>query len=131
MTYAGDLSVNDAAALMAERADAVLIDVRTMAEWNWVGVPDIDRTRFVQWVTWPGGQPNPDFLTEASKDLDPSQPLLMLCRSGARSAAAASALTAAGFIEVYNVTEGFEGDLDAAGHRTGGWRGAGLPWRQN
>ena len=131
MTYAGDLTAREAAALLQERDDAVLIDVRTMAEWNWVGVPDVPGTRFVQWVGWPGGQPNPDFVAEAGRDLDHSQPLLMLCRSGARSAAAAHALTAAGFAEVYNVADGFEGDLDAAGHRTSGWRGAGLPWRQN
>ena len=131
MTYKGDLSVREAAALLTERDDAVLIDVRTMAEWNWVGVPDIPGTRFVQWVTWPGGQPNPDFLSEATRDLSPDQPVVMLCRSGGRSAAAASALTEAGFTEVYNATEGFEGDLDEAGHRTGGWRSVGLPWRQN
>ena len=91
MNYAGNLNVTEGAAMLAGRPDAVLIDVRTMAEWNWVGVPDVPGARFVEWVTWPGGHPNPAFVAEASKDLDTTQPLLMLCRSGARSAAAAQA----------------------------------------
>ncbi len=131
MNYAGDLTATDAAAMLAENADAVLIDVRTAAEWNWVGVPDMSNARFVQWVSWPDGQPNSNFVAEATQDLDPAQPLLMLCRSGARSAAAAEVLAAAGFSAVHNIVGGFEGDLDAAGRRTGGWRGAGLSWRQN
>ena len=117
--------------MLLERPNAVLIDVRTAAEWTWVGVPDIAGTRFVEWVSWPGGRPNSEFVDQAGSDLDRSQPILMICRSGARSAAAASALTEAGFTDVYNVSEGFEGDLDHEGHRTGGWRGAGLPWRQS
>ncbi len=80
---------------------------------------------------WPGGRPNPDFVEKASDGLDPSQPILLLCRSGVRSAAAAAALTDAGFTDVYNVSDGFEGDLDHESHRPGGWRGAGLPWRQS
>ena len=117
--------------MLLERPLAVLIDVRTSAEWTWVGVPDVAGTRFVEWVGWPGGQPNADFVHQATDGLDQSQPILMLCRSGGRSAAAAATLTEAGFTHVYNVSEGFEGDLDHEGHRTGGWRGASLPWRQS
>ena len=86
-----------------------------------------------------GGQPshlktmdvakNENFVSDVAGGLTPDQPIVVICRSGARSAAGASALTAAGFTEVYNVDDGFEGDPDADSHRTGGWRGAGLPWK--
>lgn len=131
MTYAGDLTPEQAHALILEQPHATLIDVRTMAEWTWVGVPDIDGARFVEWNSWPSGSPNPDFVAQASDGLDQSEPILCLCRSGARSAAAAAALTAAGFTTVYNISDGFEGNPDHDGHRRGGWRGAGLPWRQS
>ena len=131
MSYAGDITAAEAHSMLIERPGAVLIDVRTAAEWTWVGVPDIAGTRFVEWVRWPAGDPNPTFVEDASEGLDQAEVLLMLCRSGARSAAAAAALTNAGFTEVYNVSDGFEGDLDHEGHRHGGWRGAGLPWRQS
>jgi rhodanese-related sulfurtransferase len=130
MTYAGDLTPLDAHALLLERPNAVLVDCRTKAEWSFVGVPAITGTRFIEWTTWPDGSRNPEFVAAAGEGVDPDQPVLMLCRSGGRSAAAAHALTAEGFTEVYNVLEGFEGDVDAAGHRAGGWRGAGLPWQQ-
>ncbi len=110
--------------------DAVLLDVRTMAEWNWVGVPLAANARFVQWATWPGGQPNPNFVEEAIGGLAPSTPIYVICRSGGRSAAAAEVLAAHGFTNLTNVSDGFEGDLDNDGHRTGGWKGAGLPWKQ-
>lgn len=131
MSYSGDLTPAEAHAMLQERPEAVLIDVRTEAEWTWVGVPDVPGTRFVEWNSWPSGEPNPQFVEQAGSGLDPSQPILCLCRSGARSAAAATVLTAAGHSEVYNVADGFEGGHDHQGHRTGGWRGAGLPWRQS
>lgn len=131
MAYAGDVTATEAHSMLIERPDSVLLDVRTAAEWTWVGVPDVAGTRFVEWVRWPGGQPNPTFVEEATSGLDEARVVLVLCRSGARSAAAATALTAAGFTEVYNVSDGFEGDLDHENHRRGGWRGAGLPWRQS
>lgn len=130
MSYAGDLSPHDAHALLLERSDAVLIDCRTKAEWTFVGVPSFAGMRFVEWTQWPGGAPNPNFVAEAGEGISHDQPVVMLCRSGGRSVAAARALTEAGFAEVYNVLEGFEGDVDAAGHRSGGWRGGGLPWHQ-
>jgi rhodanese-related sulfurtransferase len=62
----------------------------------------------------------------------PERPVLFLCRSGVRSAAAAEAAARAGYAHAYNVTEGFEGPLDADGHRgVSGWKAAGLPWRQS
>lgn len=131
MSYAGDLSPVDAHTMLLEEPRAVLIDCRTQAEWTFVGVPAIPGTRLVEWTRWPGGVPNSDFVAQATEGLESDQPIVMLCRSGGRSAAAASALTSAGYTKVFNVLEGFEGDVDAQGHRSGGWRGAGLPWQQS
>ena len=118
------LTITEAWDLMSDVPNAVLIDVRTEAEWNFVGVPVLDgvnrQPRFVQWITFPGGGLNADFMTQATKDLDPSQPVLFLCRSGARSQAAAEAFDAAGFLSTHNITGGFEGDKGPDGHRAGG-----------
>ncbi len=130
MSYAGDLSPTEAHALLSERDNAVLIDCRTQAEWTFVGIPDVPGTRLVEWSRFPGGMVNESFVDDASAGLSREQPLVVLCRSGARSIAGATALTAAGFSEVYNVLDGFEGHLNEHDHRTGGWRGAGLPWKQ-
>ena len=130
MSYAGDLTPTEAHALLTERDDAILVDCRTRAEWIFVCFPDIEDTRFVEWTTFPEGARNENFLKDVAGGLGPKQPIVVICRSGARSAAGAALLTEAGFTEVYNVLEGFEGDIDEDGHRTGGWRGAGLPWKQ-
>jgi len=133
--YAGELSLDEAWAMLRDLPDAVLIDVRTQAEWNFVGIPVLDEldkeARFIEWISFPGGQPNPRFLEQATEGLQPGQPVLLLCRSGARSLSAARALTEAGYGPAYNVTAGFEGALDPAGHRASGWRHAGLAWRQS
>ena len=131
MTYAGDLSPVDAHHLLLERPNSVLIDCRTKAEWSFVGIPDVSGIRLVEWTSWPSGAPNRDFVAQATTDLEPDQPVVVVCRSGHRSVAAGHALAAAGFTQVFNVLEGFEGDLDGNGQRRGGWRGAGLPWHQS
>lgn len=134
--YAGDLSVADAWALLRSDLRARLIDVRTAAEWNFVGVPDLSslgrEVELIEWQSFPTMQVNPDFVAEASGDGDKDAPVLFLCRSGARSRSAAIALTRAGHGKAYNVAGGFEGDLDAERHRGGrnGWKAAGLPWKQ-
>lgn len=129
-----EISVHDAYQLLVEDPAAVLVDVRTPQEWNLVGIPVLDaigkQARMVMWTAYGSGTPNPDFVEQATGGLDPSTPLLFLCRSGVRSQGAATAAAAAGFTTTYNVSEGFEGDLDADGHRTTGWKHAGLPWRQ-
>ncbi len=129
-----NLTLDEAWNMLTTDERAVLIDVRTVAEWNFVGVPVLDgigrELRLVEWITYPGGGPNPDFLATATTGLDPDTPVLFLCRSGARSDAAAKAFDASGFTTTYNVVAGFEGDLDGAGHRHGGWKHEGLPWRQ-
>lgn len=136
--YAGDISPQEAWDLIQNNDQAVLVDVRTDAEWRFVGVPTLEElgreVGFVQWVT-SAGQPNSAFVAElAGLGLQPDdgRPILFLCRSGQRSIAAAQAATAAGYGPAYNILEGFEGGLDAAGHRGGsGWRAAGLPWKQS
>ncbi len=112
---------------------AVLIDVRTTAEWNFVGVPDLstlpNELRTVEWSTYPTGAANEQFVEQATSSLQPDQPILLLCRSGARSQAGAQALQAGGYGNVHNVAAGFEGPLDENQHRHGGWKDT-LPWVQ-
>ncbi|MGN8244691.1 rhodanese-like domain-containing protein [Cellulomonas soli] len=136
--YAGDLTPQQAWDLLAADPDAILVDVRTDAEWRYVGVPDLRRldrqAALVEWVSYPSGQPNPQFLTQvAATGAAPGdgRALVFLCRSGQRSVGAAQAATAAGFGPAYNVLEGFEGATGDDGHRGHeGWRAAGLPWVQ-
>lgn len=114
--------------------DAVLIDVRTIAEWTFVGVPDLGslgkQVRLVEWSTFPAGEQNAAFLTEATEGLTAEQPIVVLCRSGARSQAAGQAMINAGFTQAYNVTAGFEGPLGPDSQRSGGWKSK-LPWQQS
>ena len=135
--YGGDVTPATAWKILQENKGAVLVDVRTRAEWSYVGLPDLEsvakKPALLEWQVFPSMQPNPDFVTTLSGAVaDKTTPLLFLCRSGVRSAAAAKAMTAAGYGTCLNVVEGFEGPLDAQGKRgsAGGWKAAGLPWRQ-
>lgn len=135
VSYAGDITPQQAWELLQAEPDAVLVDVRTDAEWKFVGIPDTTsigrRSLFVEWVTV-AGAPNEGFVDELIRAGVGGGPVIFLCRSGQRSIGAAMAATAAGLTPAYNVLEGFEGPLDAEGHRGGrGWRAAGLPWRQS
>lgn len=131
MSYAGDLSPQDAWAKL--EAGAVLVDVRTEGEWSRIGIPVTApgtgrEPLFVQW-TLAGGAPNPQFLDQLQRQAPAAgtAELVFLCRSGARSIAAATAATAAGFT-AYNVLEGFEGEPGPTGARTvNGWKNRGLP----
>jgi rhodanese-related sulfurtransferase len=125
--YAGDVSPQLAWQWVTS-GHAVLVDVRTDAEREWVGfVPDAVA---LAWKQWPGMALNPAFdgVVQSMRD----RPLVMLCRSGVRSIAAAKRATELG-ATAYNILEGFEGDPDAQAHRAlrGGWKFRGLPWRQN
>jgi rhodanese-related sulfurtransferase len=144
VTYAGDITPEEAWKLLSDKPDAVLVDCRTDAEWRFVGVPDIsDLGRDVVYVQWSGtdGSRNERFIDELIEaGVEPSvgpgagraRPVVFLCRSGNRSIGAAEAATAAGIWPSYNVLDGFEGHLDGAGHRGGsGWRAVGLPWKQS
>ena len=135
--YAGDLRPAEAWALFQEDPKAVLVDVRTMPEWNFVGLPRLDslgkETLCVSWQAFPDMAVNANFVAEVeARGVSKDQPVLLLCRSGVRSRSAAMALTAEGFGPCYNVAEGFEGDRDGDLHRgsVGGWKVAGLPWAQ-
>lgn len=127
--YAGALLPAEAHQLM--QAGAALVDVRTKPELLYVG--KVPGSIAVEWQTYPGNRENPEFIAELAASVPKDRPVMFLCRSGARSNAAAEAATRAGWKEAYNVLEGFEGDKDAAGHRStvGGWRKAGLPWTQS
>lgn len=123
--------------MLSENADAVLVDVRTEAEWKWVGVTDLSSLGrepvYVAWVHSDGTR-NENFVAELQKaGLGPeSGPVVFLCRSGNRSIGSAEAATAAGIGPSYNILDGFEGQLDAEKHRvSGGWRVRGLPWVQS
>lgn len=136
--YRGDIDVIEAWHRLGEDPAAVLIDVRTRAEWQYVGLPDLSplgkEVVTIEWKRYPDNAPNGGFVAEISgRALAADTPILLICRSGQRSRDAAIALTAAGFENCTNVDGGFEGPLDADGHRgsAGGWKAAGLPWRQN
>jgi rhodanese-related sulfurtransferase len=140
--YAGDITSAEAWAMLRDQPKAQLIDVRTTAEWAFVGVPDLSGTgrevHCVEWQSFPDMAINPDFASAVAEQVrragaDEQSPLLFLCRSGARSRAAAIAMTRAGFAKAFNVAGGFEGDLDAARQRgkRNGWKAEGLPWRQS
>jgi rhodanese-related sulfurtransferase len=129
LPYAGALLPAEAAELM--KTGVKLVDVRTKPELQYVG--RIPGSLAVEWQTYPGGRQNPEFIGELAASVGKDEPVMFLCRSGARSHGAAEAAMRAGWKETYNVLEGFEGDKDAGGHRNtvGGWRKAGLPWTQS
>jgi rhodanese-related sulfurtransferase len=140
--YAGDISVADAYSMLEKDKSAVLVDVRTKAEWSYVGVPDLSdvdkETILLEWQEFPTMKVAADFAPHLlqvlrTRGLPASAPVLFLCRSGARSRAAAMALTKAGQEHCYNISEGFEGPLDDKRQRgaVAGWKAAGLPWTQS
>jgi rhodanese-related sulfurtransferase len=116
---------------------AQLVDVRTDAEWNFIGVPDLasagKQAVLVSWQVYPSMQQNAAFADQLKEaGFTPEHHIYFICRSGQRSFAAAQAAQAAGFPHAYNVADGFEGAVDAHGHRgvAAGWKAKGLPWRQ-
>ncbi|MEL6264445.1 MAG: rhodanese-like domain-containing protein [Pseudomonadota bacterium] len=145
------LTPGEAYSLMVEHPAARMVDVRTLAEWTYVGFPDLgplDRSLWrIELFSFPGNRPNHDFVAQLGQQMAadggvPDQ-LLFICRSGARSMTAAmmvaeeartGSLPGGGSpSRLINVAEGFEGDLDPRGHRgsVNGWKVHGLPWRQN
>lgn len=134
----GELDPGEAWDLLRRQPDAVLLDVRSRVEFDYVGHPP--GALHVPWQESPDWRVDPGFpdhvtaaLQAARPGLDPEEiPVLALCRTGKRSGAAAEALAAAGYRQVYNIREGFEGERDAQKHRgtINGWRHRGLPWEQ-
>lgn len=136
-----DVSAEEAWARLSSGADTVLIDVRTRAEWAFVGLPDLSnlgkQVVRVEWQSFPENHVDPafserlsSFLSTAGVGMDAE--LLFICRSGSRSRMAAEAMVAQGYLRCRNVADGFEGPLDSRGHRGthAGWKAAGLPWVQ-
>ena len=126
--YAGDVTPQQAWQWV-QAGQAVLVDVRSDAERDWVG--QVPGAAAVAWKQWPGMAMNPDFDAQIRAAVPAGTPAVLLCRSGVRSIAAARRATELG-LTAYNILEGFEGDADAEGHRgqRGGWRFHGLPWKQ-
>jgi rhodanese-related sulfurtransferase len=138
VTYAGDVDPVRAYQALTDGSGAVLVDVRTRAELAYVGFPDLSgigrRLIAIEWQHFPTGAGNPSFLDDLERHgIDRESPVYFICRSGARSRSAAMAATAAGFTAAFNVAHGFEGPIDATGHRgtVAGWKADGLPWRQS
>jgi rhodanese-related sulfurtransferase len=132
--YKGDITPSEAFGRLEADPKAVVLDVRTVPEWVYVGVPAVDRLVRVSWQIFPTMEVNPRFVEMVKEaGVRPDSQVLCLCRSGSRSAFAAQALAAAGFENCYNIAEGFEGNRDDRGRRgtVGGWKSAGLPWVQN
>ncbi|GAA4682540.1 rhodanese-like domain-containing protein [Gordonia humi] len=136
VSYAGDITPREAWDRLQTNPKAVLVDCRTHAEWSFVGVPDVSslgkHAVFVEWIDYPHGARNQRFVEQLREaGVSDDDEVLFLCRSGQRSIGAAEAATAAGVARAYNILDGFEGGLDAAGHRgSAGWRADDLPWRQ-
>jgi len=135
--YAGEINPSQVWVRLQAEPDAVLVDVRTAPEWSYVGVPDLTgagkKPLLTSWQVYPNTTPDPDFADKlVAAGLTPDQPIFFLCRSGVRSLAAARTMTARGFKHCFNITGGFEGDVDANKHRgnLAGWKFAGLPWTQ-
>ena len=130
--YAGAVTPHEAYELLLADPRVKLIDVRTNAARDWVGrvaIPPAQQAA-IEWNTYPGGAPNPNFVQQLAQVAARDEVLLFLCRSGVRSRHAARAATEQGYAECYDILEGFEGDKDGEGHRktVGGWCRHGLPW---
>ncbi len=143
MSYAGDITPEEAWKLLNDDPQAVLVDCRTDAEWRFVGVPDLTGLArdvvFVEWNRTDGSRneqfrrrPDVRGRSGVGPHASSGRPVVFLCRSGNRSIGAAEAATEAGIAPSYNVLDGFEGDLDEHKHRGGtGWKAVGLPWKQS
>lgn len=140
-SYAGDVTCEECWEMLAAEEKAQLVDVRTNAEWTYVGVPVLTllgkEALLAEWQSYPDMKTDPDFAENLADALSArgsgkEDPVLFLCRSGGRSKSAATALTLLGFTRAYNVLGGFEGDKDSNGHRgnLSGWKVTGLPWMQ-
>jgi rhodanese-related sulfurtransferase len=144
VSYAGDITPEEAWKMLSDDPQAVLVDCRTDAEWRFVGVPDLTGLGcdviYVEWNRTDGNR-NEGFVDDlvaagvepgVGPDASSGRPVVFLCRSGNRSIGAAEAATEAGIAPSYNILDGFEGDLDENKHRGAtGWKAVGLPWNQS
>jgi len=130
LPYQGAVTPAEAYDLLKSHPNTALVDVRTRAEWDYVG--RIPGAVEIEILSYPGNRPNPSFIAELEQKVGKDAQVLFICRSGGRSHNAAAMATRAGYVHSFNVLEGFEGDRDGDGHRNtvGGWRATGLPWVQ-
>lgn len=129
LAYAGEVTPQEAFTLQQSHG-AIIVDVRSHFEYQFIG--RVPGSVLVPWKFWPSGESNPHFLAQLKQYCRPDDIVLLLCRSAARSHAAAILATEAGFSRVYNILEGFEGAINENFHRGDtGWRRAGLPWVQD
>lgn len=135
--YAGDITPRQAWDMLQADPNTRLVDVRTQAEWMYVGVPDLaplnQQPLLVSWLVFPTMARNEAFAQQlTAQGVTQQTPLVLLCRSGVRSVAAAEYLTSQGYQHCFNIIDGFEGGLDEARHRggTAGWKASGLAWMQ-
>ena len=140
--YAGDVECSTAWENLADNKNSILVDVRTSAEWNFVGLPDLSALQkdvvLLEWQQYPAMNLNSDFTTELSSLIekiggDQDTEIYFLCRSGVRSQSAAVAMTSLGYKNSFNVIGGFEGGHNEQKHRgrVNGWKASNLPWHQN
>ena len=137
LSYKGDVTPKNVFEILSSIKQSYLIDVRTKAEWHYVGAPNLEtlgkQVLFVEWLGFPSGAKNENFLEDLEKcGVKKNDILFFLCRSGGRSKKAAQLATQKGFESAYNVAFGFEGDKNQH-HQRGhlnGWRKSCLPWAQ-
>jgi rhodanese-related sulfurtransferase len=131
LPYEGALLPDEAHEILRSAPGAKLVDVRTRAELDWVG--RIPNAIEIEWMTYPGMKLNAGFIAALEQQVDREALVIFICRSGARSHAAAIAAMQTGYRDCYNVLHGFEGEKDREGHRntTEGWKVSGLPWVQS
>jgi rhodanese-related sulfurtransferase len=135
--YAGDVAPAEAWSALSGNPDAQLVDVRTQAEWSFAGVPSLaslsKTLKTISWKFYPNFDLNARFIEQLEAAVpDKTAPLYFLCKTGGRSADAAIAATAAGYLACYNIEGGFEGDINTNYQRgqVNGWKAARLPWQQ-
>ncbi len=136
--YHGDLLPKDSWDILVREKNAYIVDVRTKAEWHYVGGPDPkdfqNEIIKIEWLTYPDMQLNPDFASELMQCVtDKSAILIFICHTGMRSGAAADKMISLGYANCFNILNGFNGVLDPQNHRgtINGWKADKLPWRQD
>jgi len=127
-----EISATACAEALAQNPEAVLLDVRTAPEVQFVGAPTVANWRHISLTLFPPTQPDPEFLPKVAAQIRPDQPIYCLCKVGGRSAAAAQMLLSAGYSQVFNVSHGFDGAQNSERQRrsVNGWVAEGLPWAQ-
>lgn len=136
--YSGDVLPTEAWSSLKAEPNSYLIDVRTSAEWRFVGTPDLSslnkKTVCIEWRELPEMNINQDFALELSKNItDKNSKIYFLCKTGGRSTEAAMAMNKEGYKNCYNVLGGFEGEANQNSQRgtKTGWKASSLPWRQD